>query len=50
MRLMQPGGEPLTVSEAGDGPGRGWSAWVGGPVRLLARGEVFVEALHEGRP
>ncbi len=50
LRLMQPGGEPLTVSEAGDGPGRGWSAWVGGPVRLLARGEVFVEALHEGRP
>lgn len=46
LRLMQPGGEPLTVSEAGPGAGKGWAAWVGGPVRLLARGEVFVESLE----
>ena len=45
LRLMQPGGEALVVAEAVPASGHGWAAWVGGPVRLLARGEVFVESL-----
>lgn len=45
LSLMQPGGEPLRVVRAESAHSGGWAAWVGGPVRLLARGEVFVECL-----
>ena len=58
LSLMQPGGEPLRVVEAGSAHPGGWAAWVGGPVRFLARGDVFVECLggekgiggREGKP
>ena len=47
--LMQPGGEALRVAQAEPSHPGGWAAWVGGPVRLLARGEVFVDCLEEER-
>lgn len=46
LSLMQPGGEALAVSPASSAHDGGWAAWVGGPVRLLARGEVYVEGLE----
>ena len=47
---MQPGGEPLRVVPDGSAYPGGWAAWVGGPVRRIARGDVFVECLDgEGR-
>lgn len=49
LALMQPGGEALTVSPAPSVHDGGWAAWVSGPVRLLARGEVYVDGLEEGR-
>ena len=46
----QPGGEPLRVVPDGSVYPGGWAAWVGGPVRCIARGDVFVECLDgEGR-
>lgn len=58
LSLMQPGGEPLRVALAESVHPGGWAAWVGGPVRLLAQGDVFVECLggeneiggREGKP
>ena len=50
LSLMQPGGEPLRVVPDGSAYPGGWAAWVGGPVRRIARGDVFVECLDgEGR-
>ncbi len=50
LSLMQPGGEPLCVVQAESARSGGWAAWVGGPVRRIARGDVFVECLDgEGR-
>ena len=50
LSLMQPGGEPLRVVPDGSVYPGGWAAWVGGPVRCIARGDVFVECLDgEGR-
>lgn len=47
---MQPGGEPLRVVPDGSAYPGGWAAWVGGPVKRIARGDVFVECLDgEGR-
>lgn len=47
--FMQPGGETLSVAPAPSARG-GWAAWVEGPVRLLARGEVFAESLDGTQP
>ena len=50
LSLMQPGGEPLRVVPDGSAYPGGWAAWIGGPVRRIARGDVFVECLDgEGR-
>ena len=50
LSLMQPGGEPLRVVPDGSAYPGGWAAWVGGPVKRIARGDVFVECLDgEGR-
>ena len=50
LSLMQPGGEPLRVVLDGSVYPGGWAAWVGGPVRCIAWGDVFVECLDgEGR-
>ena len=45
LRVLQPGGEPLVVTQAGASSGPCRAVWIGGSVRLLARGEVFVECL-----
>lgn len=49
LSFMQPGGEALAVAPAPPAHG-GWAAWVQGPVRLIARGEVFAESLDEAQP
>ena len=49
LSFRQPGGESLAVVPAPSAHG-GWAAWVEGPVRLLACGEVFAESLDETQP
>ena len=45
LSILQPGGDPLTVSPDVSRFAGGWAVWVGGSVLTVARGEAFVRCL-----
>ena len=45
LSILQPGGDPLTVSPDVSRFAGGWAVWVGGSVLTVAQGEAFVRCL-----